>query len=210
MSKYRTLYLWMIIPMVLMQLGIARDYWGDFTENTWAVHVHYWCATLWYAFLVVQPWLATHGRMELHRTNGMIGLFLAAFWVLQRNLQIRQQLARSAQAGEARVSLATGSCVPSLIEAVAVLVLSLLRNRSAWVEWDLRETIRKSTWKWGTGEKKRSTGAAVGFTSVHSLNPEDLLRKPPNSKTRKLGLYCRRAPPPSEASSSPGATPRAA
>ncbi|MBL38958.1 MAG: hypothetical protein CMP07_11170 [Xanthomonadales bacterium] len=77
MSKYRTLYLWMIIPMVLMQLGIARDYWGDFTENTWAVHVHYWCATLWYAFLVVQPWLATHGRMELHRTNGMIGLFLA-------------------------------------------------------------------------------------------------------------------------------------
>ena len=77
MERYKNLYLWMLIPMAIMQLGIFYDYWGDLTENAWAVHVHYWSATLWYLFLITQPWLAAHGRMARHRTNGMIGFFLA-------------------------------------------------------------------------------------------------------------------------------------
>ncbi len=77
MDQYKTLFLWMLLPMLLMQLGIGMDYWGDFSDNTWAVHVHYWCATLWYGFLILQPWLATHGRMDQHRTLGMIGFFVA-------------------------------------------------------------------------------------------------------------------------------------
>jgi hypothetical protein len=67
----------MIIPLAIMQLGIFMDYWGDFSDNAWAVHVHYWTGTTWYLFLVVQPYLVTHGQIERHRTNGMIGLFLA-------------------------------------------------------------------------------------------------------------------------------------
>ena len=31
MSKYKTLYRWMLLPMVVMQLGIFKDYWGDFS-----------------------------------------------------------------------------------------------------------------------------------------------------------------------------------
>jgi hypothetical protein len=33
MDKYKTLHAWMIVPMVVMQLGIYRDYWGDFAAN---------------------------------------------------------------------------------------------------------------------------------------------------------------------------------
>lgn len=77
LSKYKTLYLWMMVPMVLMQLGIFRDYWGDFTENAWSVHIHYWSGTVWYFFLILQPYDATHGRLHRRRTNGMIGFFLA-------------------------------------------------------------------------------------------------------------------------------------
>src|SRR3546814_7418683 len=47
----------------------------------------------------------------------LIGLFLAAFWALQRNLQIRQQLARSAQAGEARLG-ALLQAIPDHLYAV--------------------------------------------------------------------------------------------
>jgi len=92
MKKYNTLYLWMLIPMLFMQLGIFRDYWGDFTENAWSVHVHYWTGTIWYLYLILQPYFATHGKMALHRTNGMIGLFLAggvcltAFSMMHRDL----------------------------------------------------------------------------------------------------------------------------
>jgi hypothetical protein len=76
-NKYKTLHLWMILPMIIMQFGIYRDYWGDFSENAWSVHMHYWTGTVWYAYLIIQPWFATHGRLALHRTNGIIGMFIA-------------------------------------------------------------------------------------------------------------------------------------
>ncbi|RXK62913.1 hypothetical protein ESA94_07515 [Lacibacter luteus] len=77
MAKYKTLYLWMIVPMLFMQFGIFRDYWGDFSENAWSVHVHYWTGTIWYIYLIIQPYYATHGQLAKHRTNGIIGMFIA-------------------------------------------------------------------------------------------------------------------------------------
>ncbi len=77
MARYKTLHLWMIIPMVIMQAGIFRDYWGDLTDNAWSVHVHYWTGTVWYLFLIVQPYYATHGQLSRHRTIGIIGMFVA-------------------------------------------------------------------------------------------------------------------------------------
>ena len=77
LNRYNDLYLWMIIPMAVMQIGIFRDYWGDLTENAWAVHVHYWTATLWYLFLILQPYYAARRQFGRHRTNGIIGFFLA-------------------------------------------------------------------------------------------------------------------------------------
>jgi len=67
----------MIIPMLVMQWGIYKDYWGDFSENAWSVHVHYWTGTVWYIYLIIQPYFATHGQMTRHRTNGIIGMFIA-------------------------------------------------------------------------------------------------------------------------------------
>ncbi|MEO7983463.1 MAG: hypothetical protein ABI688_05205 [Bacteroidota bacterium] len=77
MNKYKTLHVWMFIPMVFMQFGIFRDYWGDFSDNAWSVHIHYWTGTVWYLYLIIQPWFATHGQMARHRTNGIIGMFIA-------------------------------------------------------------------------------------------------------------------------------------
>ena len=82
MEKLKSLWVWMIAVMVAMQAGIAMDYWGDFTSNTWAVHVHYWNATAWYAFLITQPWLFAKGRIAAHRTWGMVGLLLAGAMVV--------------------------------------------------------------------------------------------------------------------------------
>lgn len=77
MAEYRFLHKWMVIPMVFMQFGIYRDYWGDFTDNAWSVHIHYWTGTVWYLYLIIQPYLATHGRLSSHRTNGIAGMFIA-------------------------------------------------------------------------------------------------------------------------------------
>ena len=77
MSKYKTLHLWMIIPMLFMQFGIFKDYWGDLSDNAWSVHIHYWTGTVWYLYLIIQPYFATHGQLTKHRTNGIIGMFVA-------------------------------------------------------------------------------------------------------------------------------------
>ena len=77
MNKYKSLHKWMIIPMVIMQLGIYKDYWGDFSDNAWSVHIHYWTGTIWYLYLIIQPYWATHGQLQRHRTNGIIGMFIA-------------------------------------------------------------------------------------------------------------------------------------
>ena len=77
LEKYRDLHKWMFVPMILMQFGIFRDYWGDFSDNAWSVHVHYWTGTTWYVYLIIQPYFVTHGQLERHRTNGIIGMFLA-------------------------------------------------------------------------------------------------------------------------------------
>jgi F0F1-type ATP synthase membrane subunit c/vacuolar-type H+-ATPase subunit K len=63
--------------MLFMQVGIYKDYWGDFLDNAWSVHIHYWTGTAWYLYLIIQPYFATHGQMPRHRTNGIIGMFLA-------------------------------------------------------------------------------------------------------------------------------------
>ncbi len=67
----------MILPLVIMQLGIMRDYWGDFSDNAWSVHIHYWTGSIWYFYLIIQPYFATHGHLARHRSNGIIGMFLA-------------------------------------------------------------------------------------------------------------------------------------
>lgn len=76
-NKYKSLYLWMLIPIIFMQFGIFKDYWGDFSDNAWSVHIHYWTGTIWYLYLILQPYYATHGQISRHRTNGIIGMFIA-------------------------------------------------------------------------------------------------------------------------------------
>ncbi len=76
MQKYKTLHLWMLIPFFIMQIGIFPFYWPTFSREFWGVHVHYWLASAWYLFLIIQPYYATHGKLDRHRTNGIIGFFI--------------------------------------------------------------------------------------------------------------------------------------
>lgn len=75
-----------------MQFGIFKDYWGDFSENAWSVHIHYWTGTVWYLYLIIQPYYATHAQLQKHRTNGIIGMFIAgavcltAFSMMHRDI----------------------------------------------------------------------------------------------------------------------------
>lgn len=100
MQKYVNLYKWMLIPFFIMQLGIFMDYWGDFTDNAWSVHVHYWTGSIWYIYLIIQPYYATHGQMAKHRTNGIIGMFLAGGVGLTALSMMHRDIVSSQRASE--------------------------------------------------------------------------------------------------------------
>jgi hypothetical protein len=102
LERYNGLYLWMIIPMAVMQLGIFPDYWGDLTENAWAVHTHYWTATLWYLFLILQPYYAERRQFDRHRTNGIIGFFLAGGVALTALSALHRDIVSAELSGQMR------------------------------------------------------------------------------------------------------------
>lgn len=138
MDRYKDLHLWMLIPMAIMQAGIFRDYWGDLAENAWSVHVHYWAATLWYVFLIVQPWHATRGRLATHRTNGIVGFFLAggvaitALSMLHRDIANAERSARAPEAfGPFEPWFFYGIAAVELVMMTAfiVAVLQAIRHR---------------------------------------------------------------------------------
>ena len=90
----------MIIPLGFMQFGIFKDYWGDFSDNAWSVHIHYWTGTVWYIYLIIQPYFATHGQMARHRTNGIIGMFVAGGVCLTALSMMHRDLANTQRALE--------------------------------------------------------------------------------------------------------------
>lgn len=77
MDKYKTLHLWLLIPFSIAVLGFMRSYYLNFTNASWGNHIHGISATVWFMFVIIQPYLATHGQLKRHRLYGKIGMFLA-------------------------------------------------------------------------------------------------------------------------------------
>ena len=140
LERYRDLHKWMIFVMVLMQLGIFWDYWGDFTENAWSIHIHYVVATLWYLFLILQPYYATRGQMPRHRTNGVIGMFLAggvgltALSLMYRDIELANLSRKNPESfGPFEPWFFYGICVVEIVMIIAFMfaVLQSIIHRKA-------------------------------------------------------------------------------
>ncbi|MEM1340417.1 MAG: hypothetical protein AAGF96_21865 [Bacteroidota bacterium] len=76
-KNIKTVHLWMLLPFAAMQIGIFMDYWPDFVNKNWGVHVHYWTGTLWFVFIILQPFLIAKGNIDAHHLYGLLGLFVA-------------------------------------------------------------------------------------------------------------------------------------
>lgn len=98
MKEYKNLHLWMIIPFVLMQSGFIESYWLTWTSEPWELHVHALSATAWFILIMIQPYLATHGKIEEHRTLGIIGFFIAGATMFSA-LSISPRDVRTADSG---------------------------------------------------------------------------------------------------------------
>lgn len=77
MESYKNLYLWMTIPFIIVQVSIFNYYWTSFSSKTWEIHIHYWLVSFWFLLVIIQPYLATNGKIANHRTLGIFGFLLA-------------------------------------------------------------------------------------------------------------------------------------
>ncbi len=77
MDKYKHLYLWAIVPFVIVQAGIFPYYWPKFSTVHWEFHIHYWLVSAWFILIIVQSYLITHNKIENHRLIGILGMLIA-------------------------------------------------------------------------------------------------------------------------------------
>lgn len=94
MKKFKQLHFWLVIPFLITFFGFYFSYWSVFNEIPFYQHVHGITATLWFLLIIVQPYLYQKSSMKLHRTLGIIGLFLAggvvfsALQIVPNNLKL--------------------------------------------------------------------------------------------------------------------------
>lgn len=125
-NNIRSLYVWMLVPFLVMQIGIFPDYWPSFSQKDWGTHIHYFTASAWFIYLIMQPWLAASGKIERHRTNGIIGFFIAG-GVIFSAIALYPNDIRTAIAWEEtgfQVAYLTGKHFSSLLIAESVLLLA--------------------------------------------------------------------------------------
>ncbi len=77
LHQYRNTHKWMVIPWIIIIVGFTPQYFMTWLSEPWAYHLHALSAMGWYAFMIFQPYFATHGKLKQHRLWGMIGLFVA-------------------------------------------------------------------------------------------------------------------------------------
>lgn len=80
-QAYRHLHLWLGLGLLIALIGFTPTYFMRLGEATWFQHLHGISATLWMAILVLQPWLATRGKLQRHRRFGIVALVLAGMVV---------------------------------------------------------------------------------------------------------------------------------
>ena len=76
-QKYKNAHKWLLIPWIIIIIGFTPQYFSSWLSEPWAYHLHALSAMFWYVLIVIQPYLATHGKLKKHRLWGMIGLFIA-------------------------------------------------------------------------------------------------------------------------------------
>ena len=77
LQQYRNAHKWMIVPWIVIIVGFTPQYFMTWLSEPWGYHLHALSAMAWYALMVSQPYLATHGKLQSHRLWGMIGIFIA-------------------------------------------------------------------------------------------------------------------------------------
>jgi len=125
-DNLKRLYLWALIPFAVMQIGVAPDYWPYFRENSFGVHIHFWTASTWFVFLIMQAWLIGKGQIKRHRTLGIIG-FLIAGGVIFSALALYPNDIRTANSLEASnrvIGYLSAQSFTSLLVAETLLIVA--------------------------------------------------------------------------------------
>ena len=81
LTLYANAHKWLLIPMIVILVAFTPLYFATFTSEPWAYHTHALSAIAWYAFMITQPYLATHGRIKSHRRWGMVGILFAGAFI---------------------------------------------------------------------------------------------------------------------------------
>ena len=85
LKVYRNISLFIILIIIGVQWGFYKNYisqFPDFIDKTNIIHIHGALWMSWLVLLVVQPFLINTGKIQLHRTIGIVSYVLGPLIIL--------------------------------------------------------------------------------------------------------------------------------
>jgi hypothetical protein len=128
LQNFPKAHLWLLLPFLITLMGFYFTYWSKLSEVPFRHHGHGLTATLWYAVLVIQPWIYNNKSLKLHRRIGFIGLFLAGGVVFSA-LQVIPYNLSSGLSGYLKYGLTFFDFI-SLIGFSAAVIMAMFEAKS--------------------------------------------------------------------------------
>lgn len=125
--NYAHVHWYMLAALSVVLLGFWPTFYQPRTSGTTLRNVHGVTSTLWYAALVVQPWLVTNGYVRWHRRVAVVVIALLPIVTVTALMNTRVMLTRGALPPIARPLIAYLDV--TLVALFVVLFLLGLRNR---------------------------------------------------------------------------------
>ena len=125
--NYAHVHWYMLAALSVVLLGFWPTFYQPRTSGTTLRNVHGVTSTLWYAALVVQPWLVTNGYVRWHRRVAVVVIALLPIVTVTALMNTRVMLTRGALPPIARPLVAYLDV--TLVALFVVLFLLGLRNR---------------------------------------------------------------------------------
>lgn len=75
--KLNKIHIWLSVILVIVLAGFWPSYLAKPMQVPFRLHIHGITATLWFILLIIQPYLYSKKKVQLHRKLGMLSLILA-------------------------------------------------------------------------------------------------------------------------------------
>lgn len=144
-KKYKILIVLFVAMTIASVSGFYKSYFQffpDFENITFFIHIHFVIFLSWFGLLIWQPVLIQQNKFALHRKVGKVSYFLAPLMVISILLMVKLTIARNLSISIEQAALASAGAILDAIFFTVFYVISMVNKRR--IRWHVAFVIAAS------------------------------------------------------------------